>query len=73
MENDSTIDREIKQTDFEKQIEVQKTDKYKSILISNIKTGLGDEIKKNPGKVKVVKKTIMQKIGLFFKKIFTSF
>jgi len=45
--------------------------KYK--YIHEIKNGLGADIRKNPSKVKIIKKTWSQKLGLFFKKIFTKF
>jgi hypothetical protein len=42
-------------------------------FINEIKTTLGEEIKKNPSLVKVIKKTRMERIKLFFKKFLTKF
>ena len=42
-------------------------------FISEIKSGLGAEIKKNPKKIKIIEKTRGQKLLEWFKKIFTKF
>ena len=42
-------------------------------FISEIKSGLGAEIKKNPKKIKIIEKTKGQKLLEWFKKIFTKF
>ena len=42
-------------------------------FISEIKSGLGVEIKKNPKKIKIIEKTKGQKLLEWFKKIFTKF
>lgn len=61
--------------EFEKE-KIMLSDKLNSSkmkLITDLKNGLGDEIKKNPRKVKVVKKTFYQKFVTFIKNIFTKF
>ena len=45
----------------------------KKKLILDLKTGLGKELKKNPGKVKIHKKTTLNKVFDFIKRIFTTF
>ena len=42
-------------------------------FISEIKSGLGAEIKKNPKKIKIIQNTRGQKLLQWFKKIFTKF
>jgi len=42
-------------------------------LIRELKMGLGDEIRKNPNRPKIIKKTWWQRLTLFFKNIFTKF
>lgn len=53
-------------------------DKYKTALtkvqfIKDIKSGLGEDIRKNTNNVTIIKKTLSQKFFLFLKKIFTNF
>ena len=53
-------------------------DKYMSALkkvqfINELKNGLGEEIKANGGKVKIIKKTWLEKLIIALKKIFTNF
>lgn len=71
------MDKQIKTAlkSAEKQI---LTEKYKTALlktqfINDIKLGLGEEIKKNAGKVTVHKLTWYQKLESFLKKLFTKF
>jgi predicted site-specific integrase-resolvase len=42
-------------------------------FISEIKSGLGNEIKKNPKQIKIIQKTKGQRLLDWFKKIFTRF
>jgi hypothetical protein len=42
-------------------------------FISEIKSGLGNEIKKNPKQIKIIQKTKGQRLLDWFKKIFTKF
>ena len=71
--DDKAIDRESQLAEKEALLEKYKTALKKGQLINEIKSGLGEEIKKNPGKAKIIKKTTGQKIKAFFKAIFTKF
>jgi hypothetical protein len=66
-------EREIKALEREMLLDKYKTAHGKAQFINDLKMGLGDEIKSNPGRVKIIKKTWKEKIVLFFKKIFTRF
>lgn len=46
-----------------------KTDQF----INEIKSGLGEKVRKNPNGVKIIKKKWYQRIGTFIKNIFTKF
>jgi len=67
------IDVEVKAAEREKLLDMYKTAKVKVSLINDLKTGLGDELKKGPSKVKIIKKTWSQKIIIALKKVFTTF
>jgi hypothetical protein len=69
--NELTI--EIEQTEKEKILFAENNDRKKAQLIGEIKMGLGAEIKKNPGKAKIIKKTRAEKFKLWLKNIFTKF
>jgi hypothetical protein len=71
--SDKMINRETSLAEKDMLVEKYKTALKKSQLINEIKTGLGEKIKKNPGKAKIIKKTWYQKLGLDFKNIFTKF
>lgn len=73
MELNNDIDRELKAIEREIEINKQKTLSNKKQFINDIKMGLGEEIKRNPHQVKIIKKPFSQKIKLFFAKIFTRF
>ena len=64
---------ELDQTQKEKVLMAQNNDKRKRELITEIKTGLGEEIKKNPGRAKIIKKTRREKFMIWLKHIFTKF
>jgi hypothetical protein len=51
----------------------QINEKRKRELITEIKTGLGEEIRKNPSRAKINKKTRYEKFMIWLKKIFTNF
>ena len=51
----------------------QNVELKKNLFITELKSGLGDKVKANPNKVIVIKKTLGQRIKLFFKSIFTKF
>lgn len=65
--------KEAEQLEREMLADIYLTGIKKSQFINELKTGLGAEIKANPNKVKIIKKTIPQKIKIFLAKIFTKF
>ena len=67
------INREIGLIEKEILLGKYKTALKKNDFINEIKSGLGKKIDKNPGRVKVIQKTTLQKIRVFFKVIFTKF
>jgi len=67
------IASELEKLDAEKKMFDINNDLKKNQLISELKRGLGDEIKKNPSKFKIIKKTRKEKFILWLKKIFTKF
>lgn len=64
---------ELEQSSKEKVLMAQNNDKRKRELITDIKTGLGKEIKKNPSRAKIIKKTRYEKFMIWLRKIFTKF
>jgi hypothetical protein len=52
--------------------DMELTNLKKRAFINEIKCGLGDDIKKNPNKVKIEKQT-KKKLSNFFKNLFTKF
>lgn len=73
MADSKHVDLEIKQATQDILLEKTKTDMKKTQFISELRAGLGDELKKNPSKVKIIKKTRFQKFVIGLKKIFTKF
>ena len=73
MAKKSVIEIELDLSAKEKVLMGQSNVRQKKVLINELKTGLGEEIKKNPGKAKIIKKTRIQKFALWLKKIFTKF
>jgi hypothetical protein len=73
MAKKSVIEIELDLSAKEKVLMGQSNVRQKKVLINEIKTGLGKEIKKNPGKAKIIKKTRTQRFMLWLKKIFTKF
>lgn len=67
------IGRESSQAEKDMLVEKYKTALKKNQFINELKTGLGQEIKKNPSKVKIIKKTFGECFMLSLKKIFTKF
>lgn len=47
-----------------------RTEREKNKFISQIKFGLGEEIKKNPNKITIIKKPLTQKIKENIRKVF---
>jgi len=73
MAKKSVIEIELDLSAKEKVLMGQSNVKQKKVLINELKTGLGEEMKKNPGKAKIIKKTRTQRFMLWLKKIFTKF
>jgi hypothetical protein len=71
--NDKMIDRESSQAEKDMLVEKYKTALKKNQFINELKSGLGKEIKKNPGKPKIIKKTLGERFMLGLRKIFTKF
>jgi hypothetical protein len=65
--------QEAEQLEREMLADIYLTGIKKTQFINELKTGLGAEIKANPNKVKIIKKTLPQKIKMFLTKIFTKF
>ena len=73
MAKKDVIEIELDKSAREKILMGQSNLREKNKLITELKTGLGEQLKKNPGKPKIIKKTKSQKIVLWLKKIFTKF
>ena len=71
--NDKMISRESTQAEKDMLVEKYKTALKKNQFINDLKTGLGEEIKKNPGKAKIIKKTWRERFMLNLRKLFTKF
>lgn len=71
--NKDELSLEINKTQKEKVLMAQINEKRKRELITEIKTGLGEEIRKNPSRAKIIKKTRYEKFMIWLKKIFTNF
>lgn len=67
------ISKELADAEKNVLLEKYKTALKKAQFINELRGGLGAEIKKNPNKVKIIKKTWFQKFMDKFKKIFTTF
>jgi hypothetical protein len=67
------VSREQELAEKEVLMEKYKTALKKTQFVNELKTGLGAEIKKNPGKAKIIKKTWGQKLMISLGKIFTKF
>lgn len=67
------INRELEIAQKEILAMAHKTEREKKELIRDLKFGLGEEIRKNPNKPIIIKKTWFQKLTLFFKNFFTKF
>jgi len=73
MAKKSIVDIELQQAERDKLLDMYKTARTKVMFINELKTGLGDDIKTNPSKVNIIKKTWYQKLLITLKKIFTTF
>lgn len=67
------VSREIEQIEREMLMNKYQTALKKGQLINDIKGGLGEEIKSNGGKVKVLKKSWFERFKLRLKNLFTKF
>lgn len=73
MSKKNIIDIEMEQAERERLLDMYKTARTKAKFINELKTGLGKDIKSNPSKFKIMKKTWYQKIVIIIKNIFTKF
>lgn len=64
---------ELDAAEKEKLLFAENNERKKQQLITELKTGLGKELKTNPGKVKIIKQTKSDKIKNWFKNLFTKF
>ena len=71
--SDKLLNFETREADKEKLLNQQRTDRNKKQTINEFRNCLGAEMKKNPNKIKVTKKTGFQKFMLVLKNIFTKF
>lgn len=67
------LNRETDRYEKEILVEKYKTALKKTQFINELNSGLGAEIKKNPSQVKIIKKTLGQRIKAFLVNIFTKF
>jgi hypothetical protein len=70
---DKMISKEVVESENEKKMFADNNERKKQQLISEIKSGLGVNIMKNPGKPKIIKKTKNETITDWFRKIFNKF
>lgn len=69
----SKINKELKDYEREILLEKYKTALKKNQFLNELKNGMGEEMKKNPSKVKILKKSWREKLNIFFLKLFTKF
>jgi hypothetical protein len=67
------VSKEIEQIEREILMNKYQTALKKGQLINELKDGLGNEIKINGGKVKVIQKSWYEKLKIYLAKIFTKF
>jgi len=72
-ENTSPISRELYLVEQANKLEMTKTLMRKHQFITQVKSGLGDEIKANPNKVIFIKKPFKVRFKEFFINLFTKF
>ena len=70
--SDKAISREQALADKDVLVEKYKTALKKASFINEIKSGLGEEIKKNP-KPKIIKQSFFTRLSINIKKLFTKF
>jgi hypothetical protein len=67
------INREINEAEKQMLLDKYNTAMKKAKFLNEIKNGLGVDIKQNPGRAHIIKKTWSQKLILKLKSIFTKF
>ena len=67
------INKEIDDTEKQMLLDKYNTAMKKAKYISEIKSGLGDEIRANPNRVHVIKKSLFQRLMVKLKILFTKF
>jgi hypothetical protein len=67
------VSKEIEQVEREILMNKYQTALKKGQFINELKDGLGNEIKINGGKVKVIQKSWYEKLKIYLAKIFTKF
>jgi hypothetical protein len=67
------VSKEIEQIEREVLMNKYQTALKKGQFINELKDGLGNEIKINGGKVKVIQKSWYEKLKIYLAKIFTKF
>jgi len=67
------VSKEIEQIEREILMNKYQTALKKGQLINELKDGLGNEIKINGGKVKIIQKSWYEKLKIYLAKIFTKF
>jgi len=70
---DNLTNREASKLEKDILVEKYKTALKKNQFLNELKSGLGAEIKKNPGRAKIIKKPWYAKILITLRKIFTKF
>lgn len=70
---DNTTNREAAKLEKEMLVEKYKTALKKNQFLNELKNGLGAEIKKNPGRAKIIKKPWYTKLLITLRKLFTKF
>ena len=75
LENEESLERVETVDSIQNDIKAAKdnTDRKKDKFISEIKAGLGEQVKSNPNGITIIKKKWYQKLGNFIKGIFTRF
>jgi hypothetical protein len=71
--SDDFLNQTLKKVEQANNLEKYKTALKKAAFIREIKSGLGEEMKENPSGIKIIKKTLGQRVRQFLKKIFTRF
>lgn len=68
-----TLSKELEATERDIEMQKYKTALKKAQFISEVKNGLGKEMKENPNQIKIIKKPWHKRLKMFLAKIFTKF